>query len=343
LGGGNGAGIWKGRLRVSMLAAASRGSARLDERVKLMLASVGGHLKDLVQLAPRLPGGSDEELWVTFDTPQSRSLLADRQVVYVRDTPSRDARSIALNAFAASRLLRKHRVDCVVSTGAGVALSFIPLARMLGAECHYIECSARCDGPSVTGRLLERVPQVRLYTQHQCWTNGPWRYGGSVFEGFIPAPPRRVRRKQRIVVTLGTNPYGFRRLLERLVEIVPEDADVLWQTGSTDTWGLDIDARPSLPATELDRALSRADLVIAHSGCGSALCALESGIKPILVPRRSRFGEHVDDHQRELANALSARKLAFAREVEDLTEDELVAAMGSRVACAEDAPPFELA
>jgi len=311
--------------------------------MRLMLASVGGHLKDLVQLAPRLPGAGDEELWVTFDTPQSRSLLEHRQVVYVRDTPSRDARGIALNAFAASKLLRRHRVHTVVSTGAGVALSFIPLARMLGAECHYIECSARCDGPSVTGRLLERVPDVRLYTQHECWQNGPWRYGGSVFEGFIPAPPRRPRRKRKIVVTVGTQPFGFRRLLNRLVEILPEDAEVLWQTGSTDTDGLDIDARPTLPATELERALSRADVVIAHSGSGSALSALEAGIKPILVPRRKLYGEHVDDHQEELASALSSRGLAFAREVEDLTEDEILAAMGSRVDSAEHAPPFALA
>src|SRR5256885_16077603 len=122
--------------------------------MKLMLASVGGHLKDLAQLAPRLPGGSsDDELWVTFDTPQSRSLLADRRVVFVRDTPSRDAKSIALNAVAASRLLRKHQVDCVVSTGAGVALSFTPLARALGAEVHYIKDSARGSSPSATIRL----------------------------------------------------------------------------------------------------------------------------------------------------------------------------------------------
>ncbi len=313
------------------------------EPMRLMLASVGGHLKDLVQLAPRLPGAGDDELWVTFDTPQSRSLLKERNVVYVRNTPSRDARSIALNAVAASRLLRRYRVDTVVTTGAGVALSFVPLARMLGAECHYIECSARCDGPSVTGRLLERVPDVRLYTQHECWENGPWRYGGSVFEGFVPAPPRRPRRKRKIVVTVGTNRFGFRRLFERLVKIVPEDAEVLWQTGNTDAWDLDIDARPSLPAAELDRALSRADLVIAHSGCGSALSALEAGVKPILVPRRMRYGEHVDDHQEELANALSARGLAFAREVEDLTEDEILAAMGARVGAAEYRPPFALA
>jgi UDP-N-acetylglucosamine--N-acetylmuramyl-(pentapeptide) pyrophosphoryl-undecaprenol N-acetylglucosamine transferase len=317
---------------------------RSAERMKLMLASVGGHLKDLAQLAPRLPGGgTDEELWVTFDTPQSRSLLEGRQVVFVRDTPSRDAKSIALNAVAASRLLRKHRVDCVVSTGAGVALSFIPLARMLGAECHYIECSARCDGPSVTGRLLERMPHVNLYTQHECWEDGPWQYRGSVFEGFVPAAPRRPRRKHRIVVTLGTNPFGFRRLVERLVEILPEDADVLWQTGSTDTWGLGIDARPSLPAAELDYALSRADLVIAHSGSGSALSALDAGLKPILVPRRKRYEEHVDDHQEELASALSSRKLAFAREVDDLTADEIRAVMGARVTSTDDPPPFELA
>lgn len=310
----------------------------------LLVASGGGHLKQLAQLAPRLPDcPEDEQVWVTFDTPQSRSLLAGRRVVFVRNTAPRDAFSVAVNAVAASGLLRKHRIERVVTTGAGIALSFIPPARVLGAQCHYIESAARCDGPSVTGRLLQLVPDVHLYTQHPCWERDRWQYRGSVFEGYEPAPQRRPRRKLRIVVSLGTIPFGFRRLLNRLVDILPWEAEILWQTGETDVSDLDIHAQRTLPALDLERALSRADLFIAHSGAGSALTALEAGVKPILVPRRRIYGEHVDDHQEQIARDLAQRDLAFMREVEELTLDELLAVAGSRVADRADQVPFDLA
>ena len=90
-----------------------------------------------------------------------------------------------------------------VSTGSGVALSFLPLAAAHGIPAHYIESAARVMEPSLTGRLLQRVPGIRLYRQYPDAARGKWRYAGSVFEGFEAAmtPTRPVRR---IVVTLGS-------------------------------------------------------------------------------------------------------------------------------------------
>ena len=57
-------------------------------------------------------------------------------------------------------------IDTVVSTGSGIALSYMPLARARGIPCHYMESAARSDGPSRTGRILCRVHGVHLYTQY---------------------------------------------------------------------------------------------------------------------------------------------------------------------------------
>ena len=46
----------------------------------LLVASTGGHLVELMRLRPRLTGIGDEVTWVTFDTPQSRSMLAGEDV-----------------------------------------------------------------------------------------------------------------------------------------------------------------------------------------------------------------------------------------------------------------------
>ena len=43
----------------------------------LLVCSVGGHLAELHRLLERMRGLGEERLWVTFDTPQSRSVLAE--------------------------------------------------------------------------------------------------------------------------------------------------------------------------------------------------------------------------------------------------------------------------
>ena len=48
-----------------------------------------------------------------------------------------------------------------------------------------------------------------------------------------------------------------------------------------------------------------ADVVVTHAGVGSILTCLRLGRTPLVVPRQSRFGEHVDDHQVELTRALA--------------------------------------
>jgi UDP-N-acetylglucosamine transferase subunit ALG13 len=47
--------------------------------------------------------------------------------------------------------------------------------------------------------------------------------------------------------------------------------------------------------------------VISHAGVGSIICALRAGHVPVIFPRLKRYGETVDDHQAELAEALASR------------------------------------
>jgi UDP-N-acetylglucosamine transferase subunit ALG13 len=95
--------------------------------------------------------------------------------------------------------------------------------------------------------------------------------------------------------------------------------------------GLPVDAHRTIPAHELAAAMREADVVVAHAGVGAALDAFEAGRHPILVPRRLDRGEHVDDHQRQVAEALAARGLASVRDADELTEDDLLAAAGRAV------------
>lgn len=309
----------------------------------LLVASTGGHLKQLHRLHRRMTGIGDPFRWATFDTPQSRSLLDGEPVDFVPFVGGRDPRAVLANVPVARRILARHGVTTVVSTGSAVALPYFALARARGFTCHYVESAARSDGASVTGRMIGRIPGVRLYCQYPSWAQGRWSYRGSVFDSFAPSdgapgPPPPIRRA---VVTLGTfRGYGFPRLVRRALEALPAEAEVLWQTGDTDVTELGVDGRSAIPERELSEAMREADVVIAHAGVGTALAALEVGRCPILVPRRAERGEHVDDHQIQIARELAGRGLALSVDADELGCETLLDASRRRVDTVAVEPPF---
>jgi UDP-N-acetylglucosamine--N-acetylmuramyl-(pentapeptide) pyrophosphoryl-undecaprenol N-acetylglucosamine transferase len=306
----------------------------------LLVANDGGHLMQLHTLRPRL--GVQDVVWVTPRTPQTESLLAGERVHWTLPCPPRDTRALARNTLACRRLFVEHDVSLVVSTGAALALAVLPQARLRGIETVYIESATRYDAPSLSGRALSMVPGIATFSQSRGLTRGHWQYLASPWELYdtTPTPPRPIRS---MVVSLGTQDgYGFRRLLERLLPIVPPSADVLWQTGGTDTSGLGIDARKRVPAQEMAAAIRGADVVVAHAGTGIALMSLENGKLPVLVPRRAMHGEHVDDHQLTIALELSLRDLCVSRDADSLKERDLVAAASRRVTKVTDPPPLRI-
>lgn len=309
----------------------------------LLVASTGGHLKELHHLHMRLSGVEGPFRWVTFDTPQSRSLLDGEAVDFAPFVGGRDPVNVMRNLACARDVLRIHGVDTVVSTGSAVALPYFALARIRRLRCHYVESAARGDGPSMTGRLISKIPGVHLYTQYPGWADGRWSYRGSVFDAFEHAAPAHESLSQikRVVVTLGTyRGYGFPRLIRRLIEILPIETDVLWQTGDTDISDFGISGHYAIPEQDLTQAMLEADVVISHAGVGTALAALEVGKCPLLVPRRLSLGEHVDDHQTQVARELADRGLAVSIEADSLGFDDLLAVAKNRVSTLAQAPVF---
>ncbi|MCA0328880.1 MAG: glycosyl transferase family 28 [Actinobacteria bacterium] len=309
----------------------------------LLVCSGGGHLQQMWTLRPRLPVG--DVRWVTFDTPQSRSLLEGEDVVFVPYAAPRDYKVAARIAKQADEMLRGSDIERVVSTGASVAVSFMGPARARRIRCHYVESAARAEGPSLSGRMVSALPGVNLYTQYPAWAGGRWHYAGSILDGFRPGPALAdaPTKPTRAVVTLGTiEGYGFRSAVEAVLRVLPGDTEVLWQTGETDVSGLGIEGRVSIPAAELSAAAREADVVIAHSGTGSALMAMAEGKCAIMLPRRIARHEHVDDHQVQIAAELDRRGVAIACEVDALDADVVARAMARTVERVPDPPVFQL-
>jgi UDP-N-acetylglucosamine transferase subunit ALG13 len=86
--------------------------------------------------------------------------------------------------------------------------------------------------------------------------------------------------------------------------------------------------------------MREADVVVAHAGVGAAIAALEAGKCPVLVPRRHARGEHVDDHQIQIATELRDRSLSVSVDADELTLAHLFAGAARRARTLAEDPPF---
>lgn len=315
-------------MTVSFPRAARGGSADVAGRPpKLVLAaSTGGHLQELVRQASYLRPAEDS-LWVTFRTPQSESLLRDRRVLHVPYVRPRDYAGVLRTVGIVRRALRGEHFDGAVSTGAAIALAVLPTARAAGIPSTYIESVCRVDGPSMTGKVLARLRLAELRTQHQSWAGGRWGTQPSVLATFARRERPVAAVPKKLFVTLGTiEGYRFDALIDAVLESGLAGPDTTWQLGYTDRDDLPGDVHRHLAPEEFDRVAAEADVVITHAGVGTLLGMLEQGIHPLMVVRRAERGEHVDDHQEQIADLVNRLGIGHAVEVEDLDAQALAEA-----------------
>jgi UDP-N-acetylglucosamine transferase subunit ALG13 len=110
-----------------------------------------------------------------------------------------------------------------------------------------------------------------------------------------------------IFVSVGTGRFPF----DRLVRAVDQSAAALHgepvfvQLGHGVYTPIRCRWARFLSYQELAEQISQARIVVTHGGAGLLLLCRRSGKVPIVVPRRRRFGEHVDDHQVELTRRMA--------------------------------------
>lgn len=275
----------------------------------LLIATPGGHIEELFELAPRIEEIGPDRLWVTARTPQTSGILASEETHWVPPVGSRQGWRALASLPTALALIRRVRPRLVISTGAALAVPYLIAARALGAETHYIESATRLDGPSLTGRMMARIPGVHLHHQGFHRPAARWFGIGSVFDGYRPGSETDTAIR-RAVVTLGTERFPFPRALDQALPALPDGVEALIQTGHTPPPGTSLPSRPWVPASELLRAVAAADVVITHAGVGSVLATLRAGKHPVVIPRHATLGEHVDNHQLELATTVADQGLA---------------------------------
>lgn len=125
-----------------------------------------------------------------------------------------------------------------------------------------------------------------------------------------------------IFITVGSQKFQFNRLIEymdKLIEKGKITEEVFAQTGYSDYEPQNYKYKKFLDRQDFEYMLEKADIVITHGGTGAVIGALKKGKKVIAVPRRARYGEHVDDHQLQLTEQFQDLDLiCVCRECEDL-------------------------
>ncbi len=112
-----------------------------------------------------------------------------------------------------------------------------------------------------------------------------------------------------IYVTVGNDFRPFDRLLRKMDEIassLPEP--VLIQRGYSTYTPRNA---PSFDFVSMDAAaehILKSRLVVSHAGIGTIILCRQYGIPLLILPRRKTFGEHMNDHQLEIARALEKKE-----------------------------------
>jgi UDP-N-acetylglucosamine transferase subunit ALG13 len=133
-----------------------------------------------------------------------------------------------------------------------------------------------------------------------------------------------------VLVTVGTDHHPFTRLMgwiERRSRTGPRLRWLVQHGYTTPPTGTGVTAADLLPHHELQAALREAAVVVCQGGPGSIMDARGAGKVPVVVPRRSDLGEHVDDHQVRFSRRVAADGLIRLAETEDDFRNLVTAAL----------------
>ncbi|MBD2204666.1 UDP-N-acetylglucosamine--LPS N-acetylglucosamine transferase [Calothrix sp. FACHB-1219] len=128
----------------------------------LLVCSSGGHFKGLQQLRPFWE--PHERVWVTFKSATTQAALSEENVYWAFSPTNRNVPNFFRNLLLAFQVINQTRPDLIISTGAGVAVPFLILGKLLGCKTAFIESVTRIETLSLSARLTLPFLSV-LYVQ----------------------------------------------------------------------------------------------------------------------------------------------------------------------------------
>jgi len=142
-----------------------------------VVSSIGGHLDEVMQLFPVI---KDHD-WF-FVVNAEGGLPKEIEGGTLRIVHSERDWKLLINLWEAARILRARRPDVILSCGAGPAVPFAFVGKLMGIKVVFIETFAAVVKPTLTGRLMYRLSDLFIYQWKALSSVYPEGiYGGSIF------------------------------------------------------------------------------------------------------------------------------------------------------------------
>lgn len=124
-----------------------------------LISSHGGHLRELLNATKEVEGN---KYYVTKKTSNTEELLQEQRHYFIID-PYKSVFKYLINAFQSLEHILKEKPDLIISTGAGIAVPTVLLAKILfKTKIIFIESAANVVKPSKTGKFLYRKSDLFL-------------------------------------------------------------------------------------------------------------------------------------------------------------------------------------
>lgn len=127
-----------------------------------------------------------------------------------------------------------------------------------------------------------------------------------------------------IYVTVGEHCQSFDRLITKIDEIVPSfDEKIVLQKGPSNYRPENMEYFDFTGPREAEEYIKQARLVVSHAGIGTIILAQKHRVPIIITPRRKMHGEHLNDHQTQICQAMKMEKRAnifVVEKMEDLKD-----------------------
>ena len=130
-----------------------------------------------------------------------------------------------------------------------------------------------------------------------------------------------------IFVTLGTQKFQFNRLLRMMDDLIENKKiheRVFAQIGNSDYLPQYYEYCNFLSNNDYEEYIKNCDILVSHSGVGTIMTGLKYRRKIIVVPRLSKYGEHIDDHQTQIAQSFSKLNYVLMYSDEDNNMEQLI-------------------
>jgi len=108
-----------------------------------------------------------------------------------------------------------------------------------------------------------------------------------------------------IFCTVGSTNFDFSRLVKKMDDISKSiDEKVVLQIGGTKYTPKYAEYFKFKSRKEIGKYYNESKIIVGHAGTGTIITAFRYNKPIIIVPRRKKFNEAVDDHQLEIAKKL---------------------------------------